>query len=179
MHLGITETARMTPAQQTVYDAIAKGPRGMVPAVLLALMDAPELTLAVQAVGRNIIYEANLAPDCRELAILTVAVALDSGFEWKEHFPLAREAGVPQQVCDAARNLRPQSMPATYANITRFCLRILKPGALAASEVEPLKTALGARAVTEIAVLVGYYQLLTLGLRAAGMDFPLSDGAAS
>lgn len=175
MRIGIADLAAMNEAQRAAYDEIRNGPRGGVPPVFMTMMDAPELLSLVQAVGRHINFESGLPADIRELAVLTLAATIDSGFEWADHIPTARRVGVPEVVCEAARNGRFEEMPQPYRAVAQFSRAIVRNEGLEAAAVESLKVLVGRRTVMELVALAGYYFTLTLALRAAGIDYPMSE----
>ncbi len=104
MLIGSKDPEKMTAEQRRVHDAIASGPRRSVPAPFLAMLDAPELAEAIQAVGAMIRF-SGAAPDAlREIAILATAGAFGSGYEWSHHEAIARPLGVPVSVIEATRS---------------------------------------------------------------------------
>ena len=66
-------------------------------------LHSPELLVLSVPVSRYVRYQAGIAEDVRELAILVTGRAFDSQFEWTAHEPLALEAGVTQATVDAIK----------------------------------------------------------------------------
>ena len=66
-------------------------------------LHSPELLVLSVPVSRYVRYQAGIAEDGRELAILVTGRAFASQFEWTAHEPLALEAGVTQATVDAIK----------------------------------------------------------------------------
>ena len=67
------------------------------------MLYAPEVGHALQELGAAIRFRANLSPRVREMAILVVAQAWDSGYERASHEPIGREAGLTEPEIEALR----------------------------------------------------------------------------
>src|SRR5262249_4675563 len=92
----LVDRATATPAQLAVWDRIAKS-RGRVAGPFAALLHSPELARCIAETGHHVRFEGPLAQAERELAIITVARALDCQYEWAAHAVLARRAGVREE----------------------------------------------------------------------------------
>ena len=95
------------PRQQALHDALVGGRRGAGPQAFdLAAADgslvgpfglmlhAPQVGEPLQALGAAVRFETSFTDRAREVAILTVAVATDSGFEVWAHERVARQVGL-------------------------------------------------------------------------------------
>jgi 4-carboxymuconolactone decarboxylase len=100
--LDLIPPDELAPAQRALYDAITGGPRasqaGTVPITdadgqllgpFAVMLLSPEVGNAMQQVGAKIRFGTALTGRERELAILTVAGALNSEFERLAHVPAA------------------------------------------------------------------------------------------
>ena len=97
---------------QPIFDQIAKT-RGSASNVFAALINNPEATEVVTAVGEYIRYKSKLDPIVRETAILTTAKELKNGYEWAQHEPVAREVGVREEVIESILSGKgPMGLPA-------------------------------------------------------------------
>lgn len=171
--LGIdSEKEALSVEQRATFRKIADGPRGSVPRPFLAMLDAPELADAIQAVGLQIRFHSSLQGAHREAAILTVAGAVVSGYEWASHEPIARQTGVP---CGVILATRPDGtigsdLPAPWDTIIALCRSLVvqrcAPEALMAEAI----TLFGRQGVTELVAICGYYSLLATFLKCAGTD---------
>src|SRR5215470_5307355 len=93
--------------QRSLYDAIATGPRargarafpltdrdGGLEGPFNAFLLQPRLGHALQALGSSVRFETSLTDRAREVAILVVAAARDSAFEWHAHAAIGRLIGL-------------------------------------------------------------------------------------
>ena len=117
MRLAVLSSDEMTAEQLDLYREILGGPRGQGPrAVALssgagglagpfnAMLYAPPVGHALQELGAAIRFRTELAPRIREMAILVVAQAWDSGYERTSHEPIGREAGLTEPEIEALRD---------------------------------------------------------------------------
>ena len=70
-------------------------------------LHSPELLVLSVPVSRYVRYQAGIAEDVRELAILVTGRAFDSQFEWTAHEPAALKAGVPLATVHIVRDRKP------------------------------------------------------------------------
>lgn len=175
MRIGV-DAERMSPEQAEVHRAIAAGPRGAVPLPFLAMMDAPRLTRAVQAVGEAIRFSGTLSPDLREVAILATAAAFGSGYEWSFHLPIARRLGVAEPVLLAAAGgvEAAGAIDPICAATIALCRRAVLERRVAPELIVELVGLIGREAASEVVAISGYYPLLGLFLSAAGVDIPVA-----
>ena len=77
----LVEREQATPAQRTAWDAISQS-RGRVAGPFAALLHSPQLAERIAATGHYVRFDGPLPQDVRELAIITVARAMDAQYEW-------------------------------------------------------------------------------------------------
>lgn len=159
------------PAEkQAIYDQIARH-RGSVERPFQALLNSPELGGRVASVGEYLRFNSILPNDVREITTLAVAQELGSQYEWERHLPLARSAGVREEVIDAIRDGTPlrRLMPkeAVFVQIAQELLREKKVRAATYSAVEHL---LERQGVVELVVTVAYYALLAYVMHALEIE---------
>jgi len=160
---------RLTEDQQRVYRTIA-GSRGRVAGPFTALLLSPELADRVQHLGAFIRYDSSLEPRLSELAILVIARAVSSSFEWTAHEPHALRAGVSPSVVEALRaGRRPDDLAADAAAVHDYT-RELVHGDVTDATYDTARDALGTVGVVELTVLIGYYELLARTLRAHHLE---------
>src|SRR6202521_4679939 len=117
MRLAVLSSEEMTTDQLALYRDILGGPRGQGPrAVALstgagglagpfnAMLYAPAVGHALQELGAAIRFRAQLAPRIREMAILVVAQAQNSGYDRSPPEPIGREAGLTEPEIEALRS---------------------------------------------------------------------------
>src|SRR5580693_6061109 len=116
MRLAVLSSEEMTSEQLDLYREILGGPRGQGPrAVALssgagglagpfnAMLYAPPVGHALQELGAAIRFRTELTPRTREMAILVVAQAWDSGYERSSHEPIGHDAGLTDPEIAALR----------------------------------------------------------------------------
>ena len=179
MRLAVLSSDQMTAEQVDLYRDILAGPRGQGPrAVQLstgagglagpfnAMLYAPAVGHALQELGAAIRFRTKLTPRIREMAILVVAQAWDSGYEQASHEPIGRDAGLTESELDA---LRADTDPKftdeqeTVAYSTARALTVARD--LDDEEYAAAIAALGEEGLVELSTLVGYYVTVALQLR--------------
>lgn len=172
MLIGAQRVEDMTPEQRRVYDAIASGPRRGVPWPFLAMLDAPRIADAIQAVGEEIRFSGQLSPELKEVAILATAAAFGSGYEWSYHLKIARDVGVHEATLASARSgvCEQVNVPRLHAVIITICRHAVLERKVDPGLLRELVEGLGRQAATEILAITGYYQMLALFLSAGELD---------
>lgn len=176
--LDLIPPAELAPAQRALYDAITGGPRasqaGTVPITdaegqllgpFAIMLLSPEVGNAMQQVGATIRFGTALTGRERELAILTVAGALNSEFERLAHVPAARGLGLTGPQIDAALAGRTaDALSADEAIVGRLALTMTVDRTLSDEDYADAVGALGQERLAELTWLVGYYSALALSL---------------
>jgi 4-carboxymuconolactone decarboxylase len=176
--LDLIPPAELAPAQRDLYDAITGGPRasqaGTVPITdaegqLLGpfanMLLSPEVGNAMQQVWAAIRFGTALTGRERELAILTVAGALNSEFERIAHVPAARGLGLTEPQIDAAlAGKTADGLSADEAIVGRLALTMTVDRTLSDRDYADAVGALGQERLAELTWLVGYYSALALSL---------------
>lgn len=172
----------LTEEQRAVHDAVAGPPRSSGPFLVVdddgllagpfnALLHIPRIGQAVQALGSAVRFGGTLDDRTRELVICAVAAGLDSAYEWYAHSRVARSAGIAEAELEDLRAGRtpPGLAPGERAALALTAQLLRGRGVDAGTHGEVLAHH-GHPGVAELAVLVGYYQMLA-GILAAG-DVP-------
>ena len=166
-----------------IYDRIAQT-RGAVesdkpmPHSFRALLNSPKAAEAVGQLGEYLRFNSSLDATVRETAILSVAKALDSDYEWAHHVDIARQVGVRDEVIEAIRIGRaPMGLPAKEGIFTQGAKELVEKGTLSPRTFQAIDHLLGPAQTVEFVVLVGYYAMLGTALRA--LDVELEPGLTS
>ncbi len=179
MRLPVLSSEEMTAEQVGLYRESLGGPRGQGPrAVQLssgagglagpfnAMLFAPAVGHALQELGAAIRFRTHLSPRIRELAILVVAQAWDSGYERVSHEPIGREAGLTDPEIEALRAGDDPKFADDTEQVAYSVTRALTgPADLDDEEYAAALGALGEEGLVELSTLVGYYATLALQLR--------------
>ncbi len=180
MRLAVLCSEEMTAEQLDLYREILAGPRGQGPRAILlssgagglagpfnAMLYAPRVGHALQELGAAIRFRTQLAPRIREMAILVVAQAWDSGYERVTHEPIGREAGLTEPEIEALRAGADPGFADKQEQVAYSVVRALTgPAADLDDQQYAIAAAeLGEPALVELSTLVGYYATLALQLR--------------
>jgi 4-carboxymuconolactone decarboxylase len=179
MRLAVLSSDEMTTEQVDLYREILAGPRGQGPrAVQLssgagglagpfnAMLYAPTVGHALQELGAAIRFGTKLTPRIRELAILVVAQAWDSGYEQVSHELIGRDAGLTEPELDALREGEDPKFADPQESAAYSAVRALTGRRdLDDEEYADAIAALGEEGLVELSTLVGYYATLALQLR--------------
>ena len=179
MRLAVLSSDEMTTEQVDLYREILAGPRGQGPrAVQLssgagglagpfnAMLYAPTVGHALQELGAAIRFGTKLTPRIREMAILVVAQAWDSGYEQASHEPIGRDAGLTESELDALRADTDPKFADEQESVAYSTARALTVARdLDDQEYAAAIAALGEEGLVELSTLVGYYATLALQLR--------------
>jgi len=166
----------LTPESRAVYDAIAGGPRasaakvfqmadgeGRLEGPFNSMLTAPALGMPLQELGAAIRYRTSFTDRAREIAILAVAAHHACDYEWYAHEALGAKCGLsPDELgaLKAGRSAATFSPSEEIIHATSYAL--LTRRALTDAESATAVAVLGVEAVTELTVLIGYYECLQL-----------------
>ena len=166
-----------------IFDHIAETrgsiePSAPMPNSFRALMNSPKAAEAVGQLGEYLRLHTTLDPVVREIAIISVARHTNSHYEWAHHEPIAREVGVRTQVIESIRTGRaPMGLPAKEGVFAQAAKELVVNGDLTDRTFQAIEHLLGPQAVVEFVTLVGYYAMLSVALRALGIE--MEEGLAS
>jgi 4-carboxymuconolactone decarboxylase len=174
---------------RALHDRITGGPRARGPQLFPlqdpdgrlhgpfnAMLQAPALGVPLADLGAALRYGTGLDDRAREIAILAVAAARRSDFEWYAHAAVGRHVGLTDAELDAlARMEAPPSLSASEELVHRTAHRLLVERDLDDAAHDEAIAVLGRSGLMELIVLVGYYDLLALSMRV--WRTPLPTGA--
>lgn len=141
------QVLEQVPAQLHLFRMLAYAQSALAPTLLL---------------GKAILAEQELAAELRELAILQVAKQAKADYEWVQHVPIARAAGVTDEQIALVEQGR-QEAPA-FDPRARLVLRVAREvvaGPYLSEEVfAALQTHFSPREMVELLLTIGYYLML-------------------
>lgn len=153
-----------------IFDNIS-GSRGVVLNVFQALLNSPDVTEKVAALGEHLRYKSLLDPVVRETVILSVARELNNEYEWAQHEPVAHEVGVREEVINAIRIGRaPMGIPAKEGVFVQAAKELSGEGTLTDRTFQAIEHLLGPSKTVDLVVLIGYYSMLSRVIKALGVD---------
>lgn len=171
------KSEELSPRQREVRDRIIAGPRGAIIGPLHVWLKRPELAERAQLLGAYCRFETALTPSLSELAIVTVGAYWKSGFEWAAHAPLARAAGISDEVLNSVRVLSPNPPFERHTEklVYEFSVSLLTQHKVAADEFERAIEVLGEPAIVDLVGILGYYNLACMTINAFEIEAPGTD----
>ena len=175
--LPYLERDDLPPEARHVYDEIA-GSRGSVAPNFKVLLNSPEATSRLAALGAYVRFETPLSPRTKALAVLTAARECDGDYVWTMNDRQARSSGVDEGIIDAIRERRaPEGLEAEDSTIVAFTLELLKDHRVSDATFQAVHRSLGDSGVVDLIILIGYYFGLSHALSALEVD--LEEGLTS
>jgi 4-carboxymuconolactone decarboxylase len=148
-------------------DGSLRGPFG-------PLLRTPAVGHAVQELGLVVRSGSRLDAGVCETVILVVARAWDAGFEWDAHRELALAAGVLGEDDVARIALREHPADPRLALAAEFAEQQVRDDDLDGETWAAALAEFGERGVTELTVLVAYYEMVSRLIRTCGPDLERS-----
>lgn len=180
--------SELDPEQASLHAAIVGGPRatarqhfplsddtGALHGPFGVMLHAPALGVPLQELGAAIRYETSLTDRAREIAILLVALATRSDFEWFAHARVGLAAGLTSAELAALAAGEFAPTDPGEAAVVDLCTAVLDEHAIGEEEYAELSLALGERALVELIVLIGYYRTLASMLSVFTVSTPIDD----
>ena len=169
----LPDLQNLSAEQQSVLEAIVRGPRGRLDDPLAVWLQSPELADLAQKLGAFCRYGTSLEPSLSEFLILCVAEHWQAGLEWAIHAPIACEAGLKESVlASLAQGEEPEFADARFATAYRFAKELLETKAVSPTAYEDAITELGTRGVVEMVGILGYYSLISMTIKAFAIPVP-------
>jgi 4-carboxymuconolactone decarboxylase len=166
----LVEREKATPAQKAAWDRISQS-RGRVAGPFAALLHSPELASRIAAAGHYVRFDGPLPQDVREIAIITVARALDAQYEWAAHAVLARKAGVRDEVITAIRERKaPAGLRPEEAQVWGFADALIREHRVSDEDFAALQARFGLEGLVDLTAVVGYYAMIACALNAFGIE---------
>ena len=177
----------LNDAQRVLWDNITTGPRGNpdrehgglagADGALIgpfnALFQSPELGDAIQKLGAAIRYQTSLPADILEVAICTMGGHWRANFEFWAHARLAVNAGVSQGAVDAIRDgEQPFFGDDRLQTVYQFGRELIENQRVSDETYNALNALVGESGVFEIASVMGYYALVSIGLNTFDVTMP-------
>jgi 4-carboxymuconolactone decarboxylase len=168
--LPLPET--LTAHQQSAVDAISAGPRGALFGPFVPLLRSPELMTRLQEVGAFLRFESVVPAHLRELVILMIARQWNQDFEWGHHVPLARSAGLGEDVITAVGLGAPVTGTDDVAAVWQLVGELLDMREVTDTTFDRVRQVVGENGVVELVATAGYYTTLAMTMNAARTPVP-------
>lgn len=169
----ILDEAALSPEQQTIFDAIQSGPRGIVEGPLRVWLQSPGLAETAQQLGAFCRYRTSLPPRLSELAIILVGAHWQAGFEWAVHAPIAVKEGVAEPIVEAIRTgAAPQFAAEDEAAVHDFAVELLRDRRVSDATYARAEALLGKVGAVDLVGVLGYYTLICMTINAFHVPLP-------
>ena len=162
--------------KQGIYDRITEARAsletgGEAPRIFRALLNSPDVADAVARLGEYLRFDSDFDPAAREIAILSTVKELDSPYQWTRHEPLARKAGVSEEVIQAIASGRtPMGIPAKDGVFAQAAKELVRDRKLNDRTFQAILHLLGPAQTVELIVIVGYYTMLAMAISALDLE---------
>lgn len=137
----------------TAHDGTLNGPFGI-------MLHSPTVGAALAELGSALRFRTNLTPRCREIAILQVAHATGSEFEWWAHARIAKAVGITDEELMSLSVGAFVSDDAIEGAVAELSANLLTSSVVTDAEYEQVSSVLTAEQIVDVTVLVGYYRTL-------------------
>jgi 4-carboxymuconolactone decarboxylase len=169
------DPARLDADQKRIWQEIASGPRGTVPAPLQIWLRSPALADNAQRLGAFCRYGTSLEPRLSELAILLTARHWTAHYEWYAHEKFARNAGIGDAAIAAiAARRKPELSREDEQAVYDFCQEYYRDHRVDDATFARAMAQLGERGVVDLVGIMGYYALISATLNV--FEVPVPDG---
>ena len=161
-----TDVNALTPEQRRVYDSIASGPRGGFRGPFPALIHSPQVAQLVADTGAHLRYGTSLPARLSELAIVITGLFWKAAPEWAGHVPLARKAGIGEDIIQAlAAGRRPTFDKVDEELVYAFTMEVLEQRKVSEPTYKRLVEHFGLPTLVDLCGVVGYYCMVGVALK--------------
>lgn len=170
----------MTPEQLDLFNRIAEGRAGVDDGHIGGPFDAwclnPDIGRRLNQLGGAIRFKSSIPRRYIELAILVTGQLWQAQFEWFAHEPMARDAGLPEDVIRAVKvGTEPTFDDAGDEAAWRFCTTLHRERNVDDATYAAAVDAFGQEGVSDLIAACGFYVLVCMTLNTFEVDLP--DGA--
>lgn len=170
--------AELTTEQQSTFENIVanrpvKPEDGHIGGPFDIWLRSPELGKRLVGLGGFFRFRTTVDRRYIELAILITGQHWKAQFEWFAHEPMARKAGVPEDVIQAIK-IGEQPALIDPGDIVTYALatEILNTHAVCQATFDAAKTFFDETGVAELVALCGFYGLVSMTLNTFDVDLP-------
>lgn len=172
--------SELTEEQKSVFDAIAKGRKGVEDGHIGGPFDPwilnAEMGRRITGLGGLFRFRTSVDRRYIELAILLTGAHWRAQYEWYAHAPMALAAGLPQQVIDAIKSGdEPVFTDAGDEAAWRLCSELVNSHQVSDATYDAAVNLFGEAGVSELVNVSGYYTMVCMTLNT--FKVPLPEGA--
>ncbi|MBT73974.1 MAG: hypothetical protein CMQ15_18390 [Gammaproteobacteria bacterium] len=160
----------------TGYETGLRGPVGM-------WMNSPVLAEAVFDVRQRVRYGNEKDQRLTELIIISTAREISNQYEYSAHEPLARTAGLEEEIIDIVKYRKPlegltgiDGFGETEATLIQFTREVVSEEKVSSETFARAMELFGAEGVMDITGLIGYYNFVAMTLKAFDVQRSVGSG---
>lgn len=150
----------LSPEQIETFDWVVES-RGRMIRPFEVLLHSPQVARHVAELGAKLRFDSSLLDHDRELVIIAAARIHGCTFEWDSHLPLARAAGVREEVIDYLLD-GGGSLTDSESLFIGFVRELCAGSTVSPETFDRAKALLGESGVVELCATIGYYTLLAM-----------------
>lgn len=126
----------------------------------------------VLSLGSALLSQLELQPNVRELAILQVAHESGATYEWVQHVPLARSAGVTQTQIEAIEqgSLSSGLFTSREQQVLLFTKEVYSGRTISDEDFAAMTHVFTSREIVELLLTIGYYTMLARFMKVLAID---------
>ena len=137
------------------------------------MINSPEMRWRANYLVNYLREESSLPKKVQELAMLTTARAMDCRYIWNAHAARGRQQGLSDALVDALRDNKPlPSLPPDEAAVVNYGMEFFKTHKVSPGTFQAALNQFGAKGLTELTTLMGYYAMLAFNANAFEIDLP-------
>jgi 4-carboxymuconolactone decarboxylase len=137
------------------------------------MINSPEMRRRGNRLVGYLRDESTLPKRIQELAMLVTARAMDCQFIWDSHAPRGRREGLSDALVDALRDRRPlPPLPEDESAVVRYGMEFFRTHRVTQATFDAALRQFGARGLSELTTLMGYYAMLSFHANAFEIDLP-------
>ena len=165
----------LPPDRQRYHDSITEPRGGRLAKVFSLFLNAPEMAACIGEVGAYGRFRSVVPDDVREIAILTTARELGCQYEFTHHVPIAKQAGVRDEVIEGIKARNTEGMRSEESAIVEYARQVLS-NRVDDATFAAIEGMLGRQGAVEATMIVGYYAMMGHTMLALGVE--LEEGVA-
>lgn len=167
--IPLPQVSEFWPAQRQIYESI-KSTRGNLDGPFLAWLHSPELANHAEKLGAFCRYGSSLSTKESELLILCVGAHYQCVGEQQIHEPIARQAGIAEQVVVAIRNgATPSFEDERLSTLHAVARQLLETNRIEQHLFDRARSIFGDKTLVEAVGILGYYAFVAMTLNAFEM----------
>lgn len=137
------------------------------------MIHSPEMRHRANVLVNYLRDESSLSKKIQELVMILTARAMDCPYIWHAHGARARQQGISDTFVDALRDHQPlPALPADEQIVVNYVQELFTTHKTSPATFQAALTQFGARGVTELTTLMGYYTLLAFNANTFEIDVP-------